>query len=150
MIKNLSIILAVAFFSCKSSAAGTAQKDPLIIMEKTACMGECPVYKIQIFEDGTAKLHAEQNLQLKGDYVAQLNESKLDSLVTDFKEKDFFGFEDKYTANVTDLPTTYIEFHYEGQSKKITDYYNAPEELKTLEKKVASLVDELEWKEVED
>lgn len=148
MIIRIVALLAIALIACKSSQTDNTQEEALISMQKTRCMGACPVYKIDIYKNGKVMLDAQENLTLKGRYEAQLSEEEVNKLIEAFEGKDFFAFEDSYKSNVTDLPTTYISFNYEGKSKKIMDYYNAPEELKELEGKVASLIDSLEWKKI--
>ncbi|ELR69914.1 hypothetical protein C900_04437 [Fulvivirga imtechensis AK7] len=148
MIIRIVALLGIALIACKSSQTNNIQEEALISMEKTRCMGACPVYKIEIYKNGKVVLDAEENLTLKGKYEAQLSDDDVSGFIVAFEERDFFGFEDSYKSNVTDLPTTYISFNYEGRSKRIMDYYNAPEELKELEKKVADLIDDLEWRKV--
>ena len=150
MIIRIVALLGIALIACKSSQSNNTQEEALISMEKTRCMGACPVYKIEIYKDGKVLLDAEENLTLKGRYEARLTDEEVNEFIKAFEEKDFFGFEDSYKSKMSDLPTTYIAFRHEGKSKKIMDYYNAPEELKELEKKVASLVDDLDWKKMKD
>ncbi len=80
-----------------------------------------------------------------GEFTAIVPEERYNALLEQFKNANFFAFEKAYRAAVSDLPTTYLFFSHEGKSKKIMDYYGAPESLKTLENLVADLVNELEW-----
>ncbi|MBL3654947.1 DUF6438 domain-containing protein [Fulvivirga sediminis] len=146
--KNILLLLLIAIISCKSAQKTESQEDPVIKMEKTPCFGTCPVYTIEIFADNTAKLHAVQHLPLEGNYIAEMSDSQLNSLVSAFEGGEFFAYEKEYTANISDMPTTYLTFNHNGRVKKVKDYHGAPESLKILEKQVAELVDILEWKEV--
>ena len=52
---------------------------------------------------------------------------------------------------ITDLPSTYISFTHKGQTKKIRDYYGAPDKLTELEdllNKIALKKDG--WKKIEE
>lgn len=142
-----TIIAIVLFFSCKT-VQKTVSDLPVISMIKTACFGSCPVYEINIFYDGKVELKGEMFMDLIGGFRADLTKSELKQLINAFEERDFFAFEDEYSAKITDLPTTYLSFNYQGRNKKIKDYYNAPEELKALEKMVAELLEKLDWKPV--
>ncbi len=119
--------------------------DLVFEIEKTACFGECPVYNLLVYKDRTVILNAQQNLSLKGTYRSKLSVDRYSELVDLFLKHNFFDFKDKYMGDVTDLPTTYVTFSHEGQSKKIMDYYRAPEELKLLENELHGLIDELSW-----
>ncbi|UII27824.1 DUF6438 domain-containing protein [Fulvivirga maritima] len=148
--KNLLLLLLITIISCKTTQKTEAQEDPIIKMEKTPCFGTCPEYSLEIFADNTAKLHAVQHLPLKGDYKAKISDSQLSALISAFEEGKFFEYEKEYTANISDMPTTYLTFNHKGKVKKVKDYHGAPESLKKLEKQVAALVDTLEWEEVEE
>ncbi|MDX1629246.1 MAG: DUF6438 domain-containing protein [Fulvivirga sp.] len=119
-------------------------------MKKTPCFGECPEYELMIFEDRTVVIDAKQHLDLEGRYISKLSDERYHTLIEKFIEHDFFAFKDKYTSNVTDLPTTYVTFRHEGKVKEVMDYHGAPEALKELEKAVHQLIVELEWEKVKE
>ncbi len=154
----LSILFTISVLSCyscrtsKSSFnASSVDAAPVIIsMKKTACYGTCPVYEIQIYGDLTVTLKGERNIDRIGNFKSVIKKESLDRLVDRFREADFFSFEDEYTGNYTDLPTTYLFFSDQGKTKKIMDYYGAPSSLRELEEQVALLLQELDWEQVQD
>jgi len=148
---NKTVIIYIGILcilGCKVSKKNISQ-DLIISIEKTACMGPCPVYKLSIFSDGTLQLSAKKNLELKGEFSSTLTNEELQSLIDKFVESDFFAFKESYESNMTDLPSTFIEFNYEGKSKKILDYDGAPKELKALEAEVIALLKSSDWKLIE-
>ncbi|MFK7813087.1 MAG: DUF6438 domain-containing protein, partial [Maribacter sp.] len=53
--KNVMILLILALASCKSSdkvASVTEKKAAILQYSKGPCLGRCPVYNFQIFDDG--------------------------------------------------------------------------------------------------
>ena len=58
--------------------------------------------------------------------------------------------EDKYTANVTDLPKTIVFIQKDKQKKKIVDYYGAPKKLKEFESLVDGCIDYIRMKKLTD
>ena len=118
---------------------------PVISMQKTACYGACPVYSIEIFADYTVIYSGEENVPVKGQKKFKMEKAEFDKLVAAFEQSNFFKFKSDYMAPVKDLPTTHIEFNYQGESKKIRDYYGAPEELKQLENRVEEFVRNKIW-----
>ena len=130
----------------KMTAVQTSDEPSLIIsMKRTACYGTCPVYELRIYSDHMATLTAEEHLELEGDYSAKISDETYQGIVDAFNASDFFDFEDEYTSNMSDLPTTFIYYSDLRRSKKIRDYYGSPEELRQLEDRVEALITDLDW-----
>lgn len=125
-------------------------EDAVVYMERTQCYGDCPVYKVYVLEDGNAYYFGKQNVEKKGVYKASVSPEEMEDLISLFKEYEFFEFEKRYVDMISDLPTTYIYFSNDGESKKITDYHGAPEKLKKLEKEVDVFVQSLPWEKVDN
>lgn len=114
-------------------------------MNKTPCFGACPDYDVTIKGNGEATFEGRQHAPRKGNYQLILDAEKTKTLFDAFANADFWAFEDEYTSNISDMPTTFISFSHEGQSKKIRDYYGAPQRLKDLEKLVEEIVEREGW-----
>ncbi|MEM9300124.1 MAG: DUF6438 domain-containing protein [Bacteroidota bacterium] len=142
----LSLLVINLLPSC--NATRSISSDDLVFeIEKTSCYGTCPVYTMTIYKDRTVILNAQQNLEWEGVYMSELSDGRYNELINMFVKERFFEFQDRYTSNITDLPTTYVTFRHQGKSKKIMDYHQAPEALKTLEEELHGLIAELTWKE---
>jgi len=148
------LFLFLAGFSCQTSKslnAGPSSEASLVMsMKKTACYGTCPVYSIQIYSDLTVTLKGERHIDNIGDFVATIEKEKLALLTDQFRKSDFFSFEEEYKKAITDLPTTYVYFADAGNTKEVMDYYGAPQSLRDLEEELANLLEELDWKKVQD
>lgn len=141
--KNYILLLYFIILSCKPPQIPTTT--PIITQQATPCFGSCPVYTIDIYENGFVTLVSEKFLPLQGNYTAHLNRKETERLIRIFEQK-IFSFKDQYTAPISDYPTIYLTFNYKGREKKIEDYYGAPQELKDLEAEVYSLIHKLKWK----
>ena len=108
-------------------------------------MGTCPTYKFEVFLDKTARYKGTAHVDLVGEYKATLTDEQLDYLKNSFAEADYFSFANVYSSQLTDLPTTFLFYHNGQQSLKVTDYWGAPDELKTLEKQVEEFIETVEW-----
>ena len=117
----------------------------MMMMERTTCMGDCPAFVFNVYPDGSATYEGKSNVMLIGNYTTTISVEQLDILKNSFNEAEFFKFADVYSANITDLPTTFIYYNDGKQSLKITDYYGAPEPLTGLEAKVVSFIEALDW-----
>jgi len=115
------------------------------MMEKTTCMGTCPAFIFNVYPDGSATYKGTHNVTNIGDFIAKLTDEQLNNLKNSFNEADFFNFANVYSANVSDLPTTFIYYHNGKENLKVTDYYDAPDKLKDLEKKVEDFISTLDW-----
>ncbi|MFT4971342.1 MAG: hypothetical protein ACI9XO_002131 [Paraglaciecola sp.] len=145
--KNLLFVLTGILFliSCESNPYVTSS----IEMNMGACFGACPVYKITISGDGTVSYDGQKNVPKMGEYNKQLSPEETKTLFDAFAASNFFAFEEEYMSNISDLPTTFISFQNGGKSKKIKDYYGAPDELDALEHRVEEIVNSTEWTKVE-
>lgn len=142
------ILSAVILLSCIACSPLRKHSDARLYleMEKTACMGECPVYLLHIYNRGHATLEAREHLPLQGFYKSSLSKEQWSALQDLVKKTDLFSLKDKYTSSYSDLPTTYITYREDGNTKRIQDYDMAPESLDLLEEYLHTLVKTLRWK----
>jgi len=147
MMKLFRFIGLVFFISCSATNLDTSD-NVVFEQKKTPCYGDCPVYELKIYDNRTVEIEANQNLDLKGHFMAKISKERFDQIKNAFDQSDFFQYEEEYTSNMTDLPSTIITYRKGEKAKTIIDYDKAPESLKNLEKKLHNLIDELNWKEV--
>ena len=77
---------------------------------------------MEIFSDGSAFYHGKRFVEKIGNYEFSVSKETLNYILKKADEIGFFELEDKYTANITDLPKT-ITFIKNGKdNKRITDY----------------------------
>jgi len=139
-----SLVITSGFVGCKTKKVDSKPYE-MIKMQRGACFGACPMFTISISSDGRAELIGERFLDKIGIYQKTIDKNSLSTLQKAFIDSKFFDFKDEYTANITDLPTTYLTFTHEGKTKMITDYYNTPEKIHQLEKLVDEIVQKNDW-----
>jgi len=145
--KNLLLLVAFLLFT----AAECSKKkyrfpaDATIEMSKTGCYGRCPIYDIKIDGKGNVFFSGKRFVNKEGERKKQLSAEATNNLFKAFIDSNFWNFEDEYTENVSDLPTTYLSLSNGGKSKKVTDYYGAPDALKRLEKLVENVANSDGW-----
>ncbi|OUV72856.1 MAG: hypothetical protein CBC83_06680 [Flavobacteriales bacterium TMED123] len=150
------LILLFALFACGSSKKSIKSKvkkekrELIITLERTACYGTCPIYKIEIYSDGSAFYHGERFVDYLGDYEFSVSKKTTNYILKRAVEIGFFEMEDKYTANITDLPKTIVFIQKDKQKKKIIDYYGAPKKLKEFESLVDGCIDYRRMKKLTD
>jgi len=135
----LWVLVCCLFYSCSGPRTIT-DEDLLIELKRTPCYGSCPVYTIKIDKNGKGLFEGVENVEKIGRFSFSISKKELKEFENYFQQVDFFQLEKIYDAQVSDLPTTYITYNKDGKRKKIMDYYGAPEELRSLENSIETLV----------
>ena len=152
----LPLVLLLVVSSCGSSKksskpeANKEKKELIIALERTACYGTCPIYKIEVFSDGSAMYYGERFVDNLGKYTFNVSQETINYILKKAVEIRFFEMEDKYTADITDLPKTIVFIKKDRKKKKIIDYYGAPKTLKEFESLVDGCVDYRRMKSTKD
>ena len=155
-LKQILILFLFLTFACGSSKNSSEQKAKevkkalIISLERTPCYGTCPIYKMEIFSDGSAFYHGEQFVDNKGNFEFSVSKETINYILKRAEEIDFFEMKDKYTANITDLPKTITFIRSGKDKKKIIDYYDAPKVLKEFESLIDSCIDYRRMKKLEN
>ncbi|MCK4853144.1 MAG: hypothetical protein KAT31_02755 [Bacteroidales bacterium] len=137
--KLLMILVSFLIYSCSGPRTIT-DEDMLIELKRTPCYGSCPVYTLKIDKNGKGLFDGVENVEKIGRFSFSFSHDELVELEDAFLQVDFYQLRNIYDAQVSDLPTTYITYNKDGNRKKIMDYYGAPEELRTLENRIQTLV----------
>jgi len=108
------------------------EKSLIIYLERTACFGTCPIYTIEIFNDGSGIYTGKRFVEKIGKIQFNVKKKDLENILKQAKKIGFNKFNDTYTEPVTDLPTTFIQI----KDKKIKDHSGSPKELRELENSI--------------
>jgi len=130
-----------------------ALKSAVITLERSACFGGCPVYRLAIYGDGRVFYEGIKFVNATGTRMDQISPDKARALVGEFYKIDYFSLEDKYVekcgitgcVRVTDLPTITTSITVGGKTKKVIDYYGAPRKLKELEAEIDRAANSERW-----
>ncbi len=154
--KQILLLFLLFTFACSSSKNISEKKEKqvkkelIISLERTPCYGTCPIYKMEIFSDGSSFYHGERFVDKTGYFQFTVSNETIDYILKRAEEIGFFEMEDKYTGNITDLPKTITFIKSEKGEKKIVNYYNAPKILKEFEGLVDSCIDYKRMKRLEN
>ncbi len=128
-------------------------KNVVIRLERSACYGNCPVYKLTIYGDGRLEYVGETNVKLKGNKQAAIDAGDFKSLVSEFDKASYFST-DQYTEKncscrfCTDMPTVTTEIQVRGSTHRVEHYYGctcAPKTLWVLEQAIDKIVRTERW-----
>jgi uncharacterized protein DUF6438 len=133
-----------------SSAAPTQNtfSDLMITMERTACHGTCPVYKLSIQGNGDVTYNGQDFVQVKGKQTARLSLVQIQDLVSAFEQAKFFMLRDYTHEDTTDSPSAITSITLNGKTKTVNHYYgdnSAPQGLFDLESKIDEITNSRQW-----
>src|SRR5690242_3144405 len=130
---------------------------PVITLERTACFGSCPVYRLTIFDDGKVLFDGKEFVKRPGIDTSQIKQSDLEELIRQFEKIDYLNLDENYTDDPkncpqqwTDAPSAITSFEWKGKKKTIRHYYGCSgskvaEQLTALEDKIDEVVNTNQW-----
>lgn len=136
------------------AAQTTAPSDFKLSLERQACYGFCPMYKVSVDSKGLVTYAGERFVKLKGTYKAQLTPSQLKRLYKALERAKLGQYKNEYKAmSVTDLPSAILKvsglkINAQQRSKTIDHYFgdrSAPESLTRLENELDALMGTRKW-----
>ena len=122
--------------------------DLVITLERTACHGTCPIYKLTIEGNGTVTYEGQDFVQVRGKQTAILGPAQIQELVTAFEEAKFFSLTDYTHEDTTDGPSVITSITFNGKTKTVHHYYgdnSAPQTLFDLESKIDEITNSKQW-----
>jgi hypothetical protein len=151
--KGISSIVALATLTSLTWIC-SAQELPVITLRRTACYGSCPVYSLEIFEDGRLHYDGKQCVAVTGRQEGHISHATVKALIADFLKADYFDLKDVYESRqnpdgtsewITDLPTTYTSLRIGNKAKTVKDYAFSPQKLQMLEMEIDRVSDTHQW-----
>lgn len=127
-------------------------EDSLVVyFEKTPCFGQCPVFKVRVFESGFAIYEGLNFAELMGKYSYRFSEKTLKEIYEMAEAIDYFNLESNYDdPRVTDLPSTISEINLNGKSHRVKARMGTPEKLKGFHENLGVMLREKDWKPYTD
>ncbi len=122
--------------------------DVTITLERTACYGTCPVYKLTITGNGTVVYEGRDFVEVKGEQTSSISPAQVQVLVAAFEQTNFLSLRDYTDQKVTDSPSAITSLTINGKTKTVNHYYgddSAPQELTDLESKIDEIVNSKQW-----
>lgn len=146
--KLLAAALTVLMLAACAPVAGgpgpDAPIDPTFsaTLERTACFGTCPIYRVTITADGKVAYEGIRFVAAEGRREGQADPDKLAALIALVDSSRFMSLKAQYRAQVTDLPSQIVTITRNGRSHRVEDYagraVGMPEDVTRLE----ALIDE--------
>jgi hypothetical protein len=132
-----------------------ADQAPVITLERTACFGSCPVYRLVAGADGRVTYEGTAHVRQLGTASAQTPPDRLQHLLSEIDQAGYFSFANRYTPAepvcgryATDLPSAITSIRVNGRAKRIEHDYGcgaAPGALMVLERRIDEVLGSAQW-----
>lgn len=157
---RITLVLALIIMACgaacytaSSPSGGTSPTGPheqLATLERTACFGYCPIYKVTIFRDGIVEYQGEKFVKIVGRATGRLTRRQLAQLEELFRRNGYLGLESSYERrDATDLPSAFTSYSPAGGETKAIRHYqgdlSAPKALTQVEQGIDRIVNIEQW-----
>jgi len=148
---TISIVAIVITAGCAIPQTPTPEnlEDVMITLERTACFGTCPIYKLTIYGDGRVIYEGMRFVKVEGTVTTTISEDKIKQLIAEFQKIDYFSLKDSYEErNATDMPSAYTSLTVDGKTKTVRHYhgdFSAPKKLTELENKIDQIGYSDQW-----
>ncbi len=100
-------------------ACGDAGDGVIAGISRGACFGACPVYDLDVKQDGTLLYHGDLYVDQVGDRTGSIDAATVRRLQQAYLDADFYGFDDEYPTSTQDLPSFELRFLCGGQAKTV-------------------------------
>lgn len=127
LLASFAALLLLAFTA--NAQDKTASKKDSITLERGACFGTCPIYKVSVRSDGRVTFEGFNYTKVKGKATGRIKAKDFKNLVQEFEQIKYFSLDDTYEPGqpncdpaVTDLPRVKSSIRLRGKTKSISHY----------------------------
>jgi hypothetical protein len=140
----LALVVAVSFTAradtstppagqTKVAAAPSGPPSVLATLQRTACFGTCPVYKVTLYTDGRVVFEGEHFIKARGRHEGLATPAAIAAVRKAVADANYLALDEHYDCyEVTDNPSANTSFNDAGHHKSITHYYGCPKAPKGL------------------
>lgn len=120
----------------------------MVSLQRTPCFGQCPVFKIELFNDGKVIYDGKAFCKRMGIHKAIASPDLMKAIQQKASDIKYLAFNEKYPKGesmITDIPTTVSYVKIGSDSKMVSNNYDAPTELIEFEHWLEQQFEGLKW-----
>lgn len=120
----------------------------VITLERTACFGFCPIYKLIVYGNGQVVYEGKQFVKVTGTRTTTISQAAVRNLLLEFECINYFDLKDQYAGGPTDAPFAITSLTFGKRQKSVNHYLAspvAPKQLIELENKIDRIVNSQQW-----
>lgn len=138
----LAFFWVIPEFKSEPKQTTTESKEKVVmIFEKKACYGFCPVYKATFYQSGKVKVAYTKPPQETGNATFELSKEEVKTLVNQARTLGFFQMKDRYETLISDFQVRELTLFQNGKPKKVIYTEGASPEFNQFLKDLAELVE---------
>ena len=139
------------FGACQVRQTGSSNTEHMKIIEYYTgpCFGNCPVYTLSVFNDGTARYDGRQLASRQGIYTKTLDESTLSRIQQAFRSANLWQYPDTIPSRVPDYAQVRFSFTDNGKTKTVSGKEDLPTALVNLQGQMRLLANADDWELLE-
>jgi hypothetical protein len=145
----LASLGALALSECAPMETPAAEGPAMITLQRTACFGFCPVYRVTITGDGAVTYVGQAYVNVVGERRADIPRADVQRLLQRFDDVNFDQLRDSYRAQVSDLPTFTVTLERHGRRKSVVDYGGVsagmPRAVRDLQDEIDRVANTSQW-----
>lgn len=137
------ILLFVFMIFTACAAQKTDQSSPkvkYVQMWRTACFGKCPIYKVEVYDNGLIRYTGIHFVSDTGIYEKNIGHDRAAKILDQFSARRVDTLQTAYKANIVDLPGINYVFQYGKTTKQVSRAEFGPSFLRELSGEVDKLV----------
>ncbi len=137
----IACVFATAGFAAKKKKTQAKKSSSIksVVLHHPACYGKCPVYSLELFNDGKLLYNGELFVEKKGKAQFKVNATKAASLFKLMADSKIDTCSKSYERRIQDIAGFYLIVNYKDSVKRIYNADMGPEFLHELSAGIDSL-----------
>lgn len=152
MLQTLVTLIWLLMNGCNASNALSHTESgqlnqPLLLFQKSPCLGTCPAYNATIYQDGSISFVEFKNALAQDTVQLQMSGVDLRQLKQELETLEYRNLQDSYLTNWSDISATYLTFYEAGKEvKQVRHEEGGPQQLIQFQEWLHTLI----WQRAEE
>ena len=143
------VVLAATLAGCGGKSEDAIAARPVsITMERTACFGRCPVYRLDISDSGKVVYEGRGFVKERGRHEGTIPVADVQALAKEIEAAGFFSLRDSYPPDATDNASVITSVTIDRKTKRIEHNLGsrtAPAALEALYRRIDEVAGSKQW-----
>ena len=141
----MALVLCM-LMSARSFLSQPLDRNDFVELQRTGCLGSCPVYTVRIFADGRVVWKGKSAVKVRGDATSHVALAEASKLIEKFIASGFWDLPDQHGRSSVDGPSSITTLHVGKREKRFPDNPGtSPIWVELLGLKVDSLANTKQW-----